>query len=67
VTVDHSFATWQKSIGEDSACIEPARNPLARLSDMSQDTACIQAAHNPLGRQHDSASWGKVLWSLING
>jgi hypothetical protein len=66
MTVDRSWATWQNSsrIGENSACIEPARNPLTRLDD---NAACVEAAHNPLGRPAGSASWGKVLWSLING
>jgi hypothetical protein len=61
---------WQ-GIGEVPACIEPARDPLARLNDNSQDTACIQAARNPLGGRpaggHDSASLGKLLRSLLNG
>lgn len=67
--MDHSWATWQQSsrIGEDSSCIEPARNPLTRPSDRAKDTACVLPAHNPLGRRPDSARWGTFLRSLING
>lgn len=56
--------------GETPPCIEPARNPLARLSGNRQDTDCVRAARNPLGDRpaagSDSASLGRVLWALIN-